>query len=345
MALAPTTQGVSPYNSAVALGKVETKDRLLTSSLAAMPTTTLLSQADEITLFQTETENLFGQSTTELLEQHQAIFSEAREQALTIAGELVENPTEWTEGLTVVNEQRMDTPEEVMAHQRDVTDRAMTHLNEMLETDFPIPDVIEDNENVGSGGYVYDRTVFVETANPDADTYLKPDAAAFLGHELVHVADDILDGIPENIAEPIAFYIERELLENGDFYQTPEEELQAAKWVMVREARAITSIALNEGTMSEEEALNFFIEEVGMDQGSAEVEVQRALEQPHYQMGYAVGAGLIEDLWNRVQVQQPEVTEAEFLKGFLELGSDYEGSVLDYAQETYGIDLTEPASE
>jgi uncharacterized protein (DUF885 family) len=89
-----------------------------------------------------------------------------------------------------------------------------------------------------------------------------------------------------------------------------------------RTARVIIDPSLHTGRMTYEDAVDFFIEEVGLERSAAEAEVNRYTTWPTQAPSYIIGWLELEDL--KVELQQTyggSVTDREFAESVLERGS------------------------
>ncbi len=99
-----------------------------------------------------------------------------------------------------------------------------------------------------------------------------------------------------------AHYCEEMMKEHG-FDDTPEARLVQARDILWRAARIIVDVKLSTGKMEFDEAVEFLVDKVGLEERAAEAEVKRYTQNPAYQLSYLLGKHMImeirEDVKNR----------------------------------------------
>jgi hypothetical protein len=119
-----------------------------------------------------------------------------------------------------------------------------------------------------------------------------------------------------------ALYWEMRLWELG-FPETPEDRIGMLFWRMHRAARIIFSLRFHLGEMTADEAIDFLVDGVGHERGSATAEVRRSFNgsyPPLYQAAYMIGGLQILALHEEV-VGAGLMTEREFHDAILMGGS------------------------
>lgn len=102
------------------------------------------------------------------------------------------------------------------------------------------------------------------------------------------------------LAEGWGLYCEELMFEQG-FFPGPKSRLFQLKDACWRAARVVLDCKLHTGTMSFEEAVDFLVEEAGIERPNAEGEVRRYVASPTQPMSYAVGKQALFDLRAEVQ--------------------------------------------
>jgi len=92
-----------------------------------------------------------------------------------------------------------------------------------------------------------------------------------------------------------AHYCEAMMPEHG-YDDTPEFRLVQNADLIWRACRIIVDIKLHTREMGFDEAVNFMVENIGMERDGAVAEVKRYTQYPAYQLSYLLGKKLIEDL-------------------------------------------------
>lgn len=94
------------------------------------------------------------------------------------------------------------------------------------------------------------------------------------------------------LIEGWAFYCEQATIDMG-FNDTPEARFAQILGLIWRAARIIIDIKLSRGEMSFDEAVQMLIDEAGMDELRAKIEVSRYTMSPGYPLSYLLGRHLI----------------------------------------------------
>jgi len=128
-----------------------------------------------------------------------------------------------------------------------------------------------------------------------------------------------------------AHYCE-EMMKDHGFDDTPEARLIQSKDVVWRAARIIVDVKLSTGKMSFDEAINFLVENVGMEKEDAEKEVKRYTQNPSYQLSYLLGKQMIKELKEEVRKKMSD----DFREKFFHDTILYAGSVpMKYLKEIF----------
>lgn len=118
-----------------------------------------------------------------------------------------------------------------------------------------------------------------------------------------------------------AHYCE-EMMKAHGFDDTPEARLMQANDVVWRAARMIIDVKLSTGKMSFDEAVQYLVENVNMDESDAEKEVKRYTQNPAYQLSYLLGREMIKELKEDVKEKMgDDYTEKFFHDTILFAGS------------------------
>ncbi|HEY2805956.1 MAG TPA: DUF885 domain-containing protein, partial [Gemmatimonadales bacterium] len=118
-----------------------------------------------------------------------------------------------------------------------------------------------------------------------------------------------------------ALYAEHWMARRGLFADNPDGQLGQLQMRLWRTARVIIDPSLHTGRMTYEEAVRFFMDEVGLERSAAEAEVNRFTTWPTQAPSYIVGWLEIERLERDVQqALGPRFTEKEFVEKVLEAG-------------------------
>ncbi len=128
-----------------------------------------------------------------------------------------------------------------------------------------------------------------------------------------------------------AHYCEEMMKEHG-FDDTPEARLLQSKDIVWRAARIIVDVKLSTGKMSFDEAVDYLVDNVGMEESDAEKEVKRYTQNPAYQLSYLLGKQMIKDLKEDVKEKMGE----DFSEKFFHDTILYAGSVpMKYLREIF----------
>lgn len=116
-------------------------------------------------------------------------------------------------------------------------------------------------------------------------------------------------------------YAESWMARSG-FYQTADDSLAWLQMRLWRTARVIIDPSIHTGRMSFEEAVRFFMEEVGLERSAAEAEVNRYTTWPTQAPSYIIGWLEIEKLKEEVQqALGSQFSEKQFVETVLSVGS------------------------
>ncbi|MBS3790160.1 MAG: DUF885 domain-containing protein [Candidatus Thermoplasmatota archaeon] len=128
-----------------------------------------------------------------------------------------------------------------------------------------------------------------------------------------------------------AHYCE-EMMKDHGFDDTPEARLIQSKDIVWRAARIIVDVRLSTGKMSFEEAVDYLVDNVGMDRQDAEKEVKRYTQNPAYQLSYLLGKKMIKELKEDVKEKMGD----DFSEKFFHDTILYAGSVpMKYLREIF----------
>ncbi|MBS3816289.1 MAG: DUF885 domain-containing protein [Candidatus Thermoplasmatota archaeon] len=134
-----------------------------------------------------------------------------------------------------------------------------------------------------------------------------------------------------------AHYCE-EMMKDHGFDDTPEARLIQSNDVVWRAARIIVDVKLSTGEMSFDEAVDFLVEKVNMDQSDAEKEVKRYTQNPAYQLSYLLGKEMIKDLKEDVKERMGDDYSEKFFHDTIL----YAGSVpMKYLREIFDKKIEE----
>lgn len=118
-----------------------------------------------------------------------------------------------------------------------------------------------------------------------------------------------------------ALYAEHWMAREGLFEGNPDGQLGQLQMRLWRTARVIIDPSLHTGAMSYEQAVQFFMDEVGLERSAAEAEVNRFTTWPTQAPSYIVGWLEIERLKRDVQaVQGAQFSEKDFVEKVLQAG-------------------------
>jgi len=118
-----------------------------------------------------------------------------------------------------------------------------------------------------------------------------------------------------------ALYAEHWMARSGLFDGNPDGQLGQLQMRLWRTARVIIDPSLHTGAMTYEQAVRFFMDEVGLERSAAEAEVNRFTTWPTQAPSYIVGWLEIERLKRDVQqAQGARFSEKDFVEKVLEAG-------------------------
>ena len=118
-----------------------------------------------------------------------------------------------------------------------------------------------------------------------------------------------------------ALYWEFRLFDQG-FPRGPEDEIGMLTWRRHRAARIVFSMKYHLGQMTEEEAVDYLVDQVGFERSNAEAEVRRSFHGrygPLYQAAYMLG-GLQFDALEKELVESGRMSPREFHDAILQGG-------------------------
>ena len=104
------------------------------------------------------------------------------------------------------------------------------------------------------------------------------------------------------LIEGWAFYCEQATIDMG-FNDTPEVRFAQTLGLIWRAARIIIDIKLSRGEMTFDEAAQMLMDEAGMDEEHARIEVSRYTQSPGYQLSYLLGRHLIMETRKELEQQ------------------------------------------
>lgn len=123
-------------------------------------------------------------------------------------------------------------------------------------------------------------------------------------------------------AEGWALYAEHWLARDGLFAGNPDGQLAQLQMRLWRTARVIIDPSLHTGAMTYEQAVRFFVDEVGLEPSAAAAEVNRFTTWPAQAPSYIVGWLEIEKLRSEMQRELgPRFNEREFVERVLSEGA------------------------
>ncbi len=118
-----------------------------------------------------------------------------------------------------------------------------------------------------------------------------------------------------------ALYAEHWMARRGLFADNPDGQLGQLQMRLWRTARVIIDPSLHTGRMSYEDAVRFFMDEVGLERSAAEAEVNRFTTWPTQAPSYIIGWLEIERLENDVRAALgPRFSEKDYVERVLEAG-------------------------
>jgi len=118
-----------------------------------------------------------------------------------------------------------------------------------------------------------------------------------------------------------ALYAEHWMAREGLFAGNPDAQLAQLQMRLWRTARVIIDPSIHTGRMSYEQAVQFFVDEVGLERSAAEAEVNRFTTWPTQAPSYIVGWQELETLKAEVRAALgPRFSEKDFVEKVLEAG-------------------------
>ncbi|OGT95590.1 MAG: hypothetical protein A2083_05250 [Gemmatimonadetes bacterium GWC2_71_9] len=134
-----------------------------------------------------------------------------------------------------------------------------------------------------------------------------------------------------------ALYAEHWMARAG-LFDTPDARLGQLQMRLWRTARVIIDPSLHTGAMSYEEAVRFFMDEVGLERSAAEAEVNRFTTWPAQAPSYIVGWQEIERLKAEAQAALGDrFSEKQFVERVLEAGPLPPALLRRAVREAYGL--------
>ncbi len=117
-----------------------------------------------------------------------------------------------------------------------------------------------------------------------------------------------------------AFYCE-ELMEELGYIREPVQKLARLKDQLWRAARIILDVSLHTGKMTVEEAIQFLVDEVGLERANAQAEVYRYTSAPTQPLSYLIGKLEILSVIEEYKRRNPGVPLREMHDAILSCGS------------------------
>ena len=180
-----------------------------------------------------------------------------------------------------------------------------------------------DEENLKNYSYWDVRNTTVHEGYPGHHLQL---AAATMNDDVFRIFSHATE-----TGEGWAHYCEEMMKEHG-FDDTPEARLIQSKDIVWRAARIIVDVKLSTGKMSFEEAVEYLVDQVGMDEEDAKKEVKRYTQNPAYQLSYLLGKKMIKELKDDVKEEMGD----DFSEKFFHDTILYAGSVpMKYLKEIF----------
>ncbi len=180
-----------------------------------------------------------------------------------------------------------------------------------------------DEENLKNYSYWDVRNTTVHEGYPGHHLQL---AAATMNDDVFRIFSHATETV-----EGWAHYCEEMMKEHG-FDDTPEARLIQSKDIVWRAARIIVDVKLSTGKMSFEEAVEYLVDQVGMDEEDAKKEVKRYTQNPAYQLSYLLGKKMIKELKDDVKEEMGD----DFSEKFFHDTILYAGSVpMKYLKEIF----------
>ncbi len=151
---------------------------------------------------------------------------------------------------------------------------------------------------------------------------------AYPGHHLQLVYANGVGTLPRKLGglmstlfvEGWAFYCEQ-LMEDLGFLGAPMQRLGRLQDSLWRCARIILDASLHTGEMGVEEAIDFLVDEVGLERESARAEVRRYTSSPTQPMSYQMGKKEIMSLMEEYKGRHPSASLKELHDAVLSCGS------------------------
>lgn len=136
-----------------------------------------------------------------------------------------------------------------------------------------------------------------------------------------------------------ALYAEHWMARAGLFEGNPDGQLGQLQMRLWRTARVVIDPSLHTGRMRYEEAVRFFMDEVGLERSAAEAEVNRFTTWPTQAPSYIIGWLEIERLKAEVQrALGPRFSEKDFVEKVLEAGPLPLALLRRAVLQAYGLD-------
>jgi uncharacterized protein (DUF885 family) len=164
--------------------------------------------------------------------------------------------------------------------------------------------------------------------HPNADIPVTALHEAYPGHHLQLVSANRLPSLPRKFGaflsslfvEGWAFYCE-ELMEQLGFIDQPIQKLARLQAQLWRACRIVIDVSLHTGKMTIEEAVNFLVEEAGLERGDAQAEVNRYTSSPTQPQCYLMGKLQILDIVEEYKRRYPQASLREMHDEILNSGS------------------------
>ena len=317
--------------------------------LSSQPGNTARYQFENISKSDSNIEEIaqdqFGLSLSGLSSLSKERYQKLKKLAEQTAKEIDPSTTNWYEVLERIEENKYQSPEELMQGFKKNTKEAMKYLQSKgWLGEFESPEILEDTVTLDKTAYVQDGRFYIASANLDSDAYYKKLTKAISIHELVHAADHQKFLVNNNpMAEGIAKFIEEKVIEEDDFY-SPEEKLLAIKAVMLRDARNFLIADIQSKVISKEEAIEYLLQEkiVGSEEAANKYVERISSERGEdllQSISYATGSILIAKLWNKVQEKDPDISFEEFTQKLLSRGKLDDGRIHKIGEELFGVKL------
>jgi uncharacterized protein (DUF885 family) len=151
---------------------------------------------------------------------------------------------------------------------------------------------------------------------------------AYPGHHLQLTFANQVGSLPRKLGgflstlfiEGWAFYCEELMEELGDIDQPIQKlaRLQAQLW---RAARIVLDVSLHTGEATVEEAIDFLVEQAGLEPGDATAEVRRYTQSPTQPQSYLMGKLQILEIVDEYKRRHPDASLREMHDAILGCGS------------------------